>query len=133
MSEKTAKVFLAKRIYVMFGNQYFLENLRNEGFQTFSSVLDESYDQIRDPVQRYTAAWRQVEWLATQDADSIYQRLESVVEHNHPHIFEHKKNTGYCIGRWNRNSFNYWRLCLCKSLYTQYYIFTGRSVCIYSK
>ena len=93
MSEKTAKVFLAKRIFVMFGNQNFLENLRSEGFQTFSSVLDESYDQIWDPVQRYAAAWRQVEWLATQDADSIYQQLESVVEHNHRHIFEHKKNT----------------------------------------
>ena len=93
MSEKTAKVFLAKRIFVMFGNQYFLENLRNEGFQTFSSVLDERYDKIQDPVQRYAAAWAQVEWLATQDADLIYQRLESVIEHNHQHLFEHKKNT----------------------------------------
>jgi hypothetical protein len=93
MSEKTAKVFLAKRIFVMFGSHNFLENLRSEGFQTFSSVLDESYDQIQDPVQRYAAAWAQVEWLATQDADSIYQRLESVIEHNHQHLFEHKKNT----------------------------------------
>jgi hypothetical protein len=93
MSEKTAKVFLAKRIFVMFGSQYFLENLRNEGFQTFSSVLDESYDQIQDSLSRYEAAWEQVIWLAGQDPDKITNKLNSVVEHNHQHIFQHRQHT----------------------------------------
>jgi hypothetical protein len=93
MSEKTAKVFLAKRIFVMFGSQHFLENLRKEGFKTFDSVLDESYDQIQDPTERYTVAWEQVIWLADQDADKITDKLNSVVEHNHQHIFQHRLHT----------------------------------------
>jgi hypothetical protein len=97
MSEKTAKVFLAKRIFVMFGSQYFLENLQGEGFKTFDSVLDERYDQIQDFLQRYEVAWEQVEWLASQDPDKITDKLNSVVEHNHQHIFQHQKQTQNCM------------------------------------
>lgn len=93
MSEKTAKVFLAKRVFVMFGNYQFLKHIQQQGFETFGSVIDESYDNIQNNVDRYSAAWEQVTWLATQSADQVYNKLSTVLEHNHHRLFELQAET----------------------------------------
>lgn len=93
MSEKTAKVFLAKRVFVLFGNYQFLMHLHEQGFQTFGSVIDESYDNIRDNLDRYAAAWQQVERLAQQPAAQVYEKLWPVLEHNHNRLFELQTQT----------------------------------------
>jgi hypothetical protein len=83
ITEKTAKPLFAKRIFVLFGSQYQLKNLRDKGFKTFDTILDESYDEIEDKNLRFNAAWKQVEFLMTQDPLILYQKVHNILEHNY--------------------------------------------------
>jgi hypothetical protein len=81
-TEKVAKPILAQRLFVAFAGQHYLRNLRNKGFLTFNSVIDESYDSIEDPDIRFYQAWKQVEYLCSQDPDKIMKMIKPVVEYN---------------------------------------------------
>ena len=87
-TEKVAKPMIAKRVFVAFAGQHYLANLRHLGFQTFSSVMDESYDTIADLDQRMAAAWAQVEWLCEQDPEHIHRRIRWVLQHNQEHFLK---------------------------------------------
>jgi hypothetical protein len=85
-TEKTAKPIVAKRLFVMFSGQYFLKNLRRLGFQTFDGVIDESYDNIADDTERFTAAWNQVERLCQLDPVWVLSQIEHILNHNQQHF-----------------------------------------------
>lgn len=85
-TEKTTKPLIAGRLFVAFAGQYFLKNLRNMGFQTFGSVIDESYDDEPDTEKRWAMAMKQVEWLCTQDAEQIYNKIELIIKNNQRNI-----------------------------------------------
>ncbi len=82
-TEKTAKPMIAKRLFVVFSAMGFLAYLRSLGFQTFGSVIDESYDQEPDPIRRWTLAFQQVLYLCDQPQQIVLDQIRSVVEHNH--------------------------------------------------
>jgi hypothetical protein len=82
-TEKTAKPMMARRLFVMFSGYKFLENLRQLGFQTFSNVIDESYDLIPDNQQRWLAAFEQVQRLRNMDQLVVFKKITSTVEHNY--------------------------------------------------
>lgn len=81
-TEKTAKPLLARRLFVAFTGYKFLHNLRRLGFQTFGSVIDESYDLEIDDQRRYTLAFEQVRKLCTMDQQQVYDTLRPVLEYN---------------------------------------------------
>jgi len=85
-TEKTAKPILAKRLFVMFAGQHFLKNLRSLGFQTFDSVIDESYDELADNTERFTAAWNQVEQLCQLDPAWVLSQIEDILYYNQQHF-----------------------------------------------
>ena len=74
---------LAKRLFVMFSGYKFLQNLQQIGFQTFGNVIDESYDQIPDNQQRWSAAFEQVKKLCNMDQQEVFEKISPVVEHNY--------------------------------------------------
>jgi hypothetical protein len=82
-SEKTAKVLVARRLFVAFSGYRFLHNLRQLGFQTFDGIIDESYDLIKHDGDRYTAAFEQVRYLCSVPQDQILPKIRSIVDHNH--------------------------------------------------
>jgi hypothetical protein len=61
-AEKTAKCFQARRLFVVFAIQGFLQQYRDWGFETFGDVIDESYDAEPDDVVRWSQAFEQVQW-----------------------------------------------------------------------
>ena len=85
-TEKVAKPIIAGRPFVAFAGQHYLSNLRQLGFKTFASVVDESYDSIADLRERMQAAWHQVEWLCEQDPEHVYRELHDVLQHNRRHF-----------------------------------------------
>jgi len=87
-SEKTAKPMVARRLFVAFSGYKFLRNLKMQGFKTFDGIIDESYDDIVDDTERYTAAFEQVKRLCTMDQQAVYTQIRDVVEHNYRHIME---------------------------------------------
>jgi hypothetical protein len=87
MAEKIGKCFLARRLFVHFGTAHWLEKLRSFGFQTFASVLDETYDSIEDDVKRWQAAFEQVKWLSKQDPVALLQKVKPILDHNHARLY----------------------------------------------
>ena len=85
-TEKTAKPLLAQRPFVAFCGQYFLRNLKSLGFRTFGDVIDESYDTVKDPVERWHLAWQQVEQLCAVSPEYVFDKLSSTLEHNQRHF-----------------------------------------------
>jgi len=81
-TEKTVKPILARRLFVMVANRYSLAALRELGFQTFGSIIDESYDEIEGIYNRQMAAMEQIKWLCQQDQSSILGRCRDIVDHN---------------------------------------------------
>lgn len=91
-TEKTAKPILGKRIFVSFTGQNFLKNLRNIGFQTFDSIIDESYDSEPDDQKRFTKAFEQIEFLLNCDQETIIKKSIPIVEHNYTLITKNDWN-----------------------------------------
>ena len=81
-TEKIAKPILAQRLFVVVSGRHYLKNLRSLGFQTFSNVIDESYDEIEDDHARWRLAMDQVKYLCTQDQTKIFAQIRDTVEHN---------------------------------------------------
>jgi hypothetical protein len=87
-SEKTAKVLLARRLFVAFTGYKFLYNLRTLGFRTFDNVIDESYDQIKHDGDRYAAAFEQVKQLCSMPQQQILDQIRPIVDHNYTLIMD---------------------------------------------
>lgn len=84
--EKIAKPMIAGRLFVCFAGQYFLKNLRRLGFRTFDGIIDESYDDIPDPIERWTRAWQQVVRLLESDPAEIHRQSLDILQHNQTHF-----------------------------------------------
>lgn len=82
-TEKTSKPIIARRLFVMFAGRGYLANLRRLGFQTFDTVIDESYDLESDALVRWRRAWEQMCWLAEQPQSEILAKIRPIVEHNY--------------------------------------------------
>jgi hypothetical protein len=83
LSEKTIKPLIAKRLFIVFGGGGYLAHLHRLGFQTFDSVIDESYDLEPDDITRWTRAFEQVEYLCNQPQEVILQKIQPILEHNY--------------------------------------------------
>lgn len=82
VTEKTAKPIFARRLFVAFAGQYHLRHLKNLGFKTFDSVIDESYDDEADFDTRMHMALAQVDRLCRMDQQQVLDEIQPVVEHN---------------------------------------------------
>lgn len=82
-TEKVIKPLLARRLFVVFSGVHFLRNLKRLGFKTFDTVIDESYDDIEDDQQRWSAAYQQVIKLCKLDQSWVYSQIKNTVEHNY--------------------------------------------------
>lgn len=83
LTEKTTKPMWAKRVFVVLSGKHFLKNLRELGFLTFGEIIDESYDDIDNPYQRWKSAIDELENLTRQDYSTVCKKIEYIVEHNH--------------------------------------------------
>ena len=93
-TEKIAKPLLSKRPFIVFAGQNYLSNLRKIGFETFSDIIDESYDHEPDPQIRAYRAWQQVLLLGRENPDQIMQICQSRLKHNQSHFLNTDWNLG---------------------------------------
>jgi hypothetical protein len=90
-AEKMGKCLQARRLFVVFAIQGFLQHYRDWGFETFGDVLDESYDQEANELTRWTKAFEQVQWLCKQDLPVLLQKLRPRLDHNHNRLYEFER------------------------------------------
>ena len=77
------KPILARRLFIVFSGQYYLRNLRKLGFQTFDSIIDETYDNIENHDERFRLALEQMHKLIDRSQDLILEKIRPIVEHNY--------------------------------------------------
>jgi hypothetical protein len=90
MAEKIGKCCFARRLFIHFGVANWLANLRAQGFETFGSVIDESYDSSPIDFVRYKGAFDQLVYLSQQNHQQILQKVKPVLDHNYHRLFELK-------------------------------------------
>jgi len=93
ITEKTAKVLLGQRLFVMFGPRHTLKFLKELGFKTFDNVIDESYDDCDNAGERFKLAFDQVEYLSTLDPEMVINQTQHIRLHNHNHLYQYQKDT----------------------------------------
>ena len=82
LTEKTFKPIKHGQVFVIAGAPGTLEALRSLGYRTFDHVIDNRYDQIKDPTQRWLALHRLLNSLKSQGTGTVYERCRSDIEHN---------------------------------------------------
>lgn len=85
-TEKIAKPLAIGHPFVAVANAGFLRDLRALGFQTFHTLIDESYDSIElqsDRLQRIIAV---VEDLCQQDLGAFIRAAEPICKYNQQHL-----------------------------------------------
>jgi hypothetical protein len=87
----TGKLFLAKRVFIMFGYQDTLKLLKKLGFLTFDTIINEDYDNESDSIKRWKMAYEQVEFLATLDPMKVYESTKNIRDHNYNRMLELKQ------------------------------------------
>lgn len=95
VSEKTLRPLLLKTPFLIFGPANFLSYLHSRGFETFSDIWDESYDQITDPQERFVACCKLVNVVASWSIDdwvSIYQHIAERLDRNRNTLLQYIEN-----------------------------------------
>jgi hypothetical protein len=87
-AEKIGKCLLAQRLFVHFGVAGWLTNLHKLGFETFDSVLDESYDTVTNKIQRWKQAFEQVKILSKENPQHILEKVRPILAYNRNRLFE---------------------------------------------
>jgi hypothetical protein len=91
MEEKIGKCLFGRRLFVHFGQAHWMRRLKSFGFETFDSILDETYDTLDIiDVERYAAAFDQVQWLSKQNHPALLQKVKPILDHNHDRLFRFK-------------------------------------------
>lgn len=87
-TEKIAKPLAMGHPFVVAANQGFYRDLHRQGFQTFSHLIDESFDQIEDAQQRMDRIVTVVTDLCKQDLDSFVAGCENACKYNQQRLDE---------------------------------------------
>ena len=84
-TEKTWKAVAHCHPFVLIANPGALAELRSQGFKTFHPLIDESYDEVSDPGQRFACIRKEVFRLGAmsrQELGRLYRELWPAISHN---------------------------------------------------
>jgi len=93
ITEKTWKAIIAQHIFVVHGNYLYLQKLKEMGFKTFGSYLDESYDLERDRNSRIDKIVNTCNLLLNKNWHDLYLQTKSLRQHNFDTFFNKEKLT----------------------------------------
>ena len=85
-TEKIAKPLAVGHPWIVASNAGFYRDMRNLGFQTFDSLIDESFDSIDNSQERMDRIAAVVNDLCQQDLTSFMQASESICKYNQQHL-----------------------------------------------
>lgn len=87
-TEKIAKVLCMGHPWICAANKGFYRDMHRMGFKTFGHVIDESFDEIDDPVTRMERVVSCVRDLCQQDLDSFLDACQETCKYNQEHLRE---------------------------------------------
>jgi len=90
LTEKIFKPIVSKQPFMLLAAPGNLAYLKSYGFKTFDSVIDESYDTIKDNDARIDTVVAQMKWycnLSQKEKSRVIERLAPIVEYNFQHFY----------------------------------------------
>jgi hypothetical protein len=90
LTEKTLRPIACGHPFMILGTPGVLRYLRRYGFKTFSPLIDESYDDMQDPVERMQAiidVMKRIAAMSTADKLVLYQQMQAISRHNKDKFF----------------------------------------------
>jgi len=88
-TEKIWKPIMMGHPWIAVANHGFYQDIRNLGFKTFDSLIDESFDEIPSPYTRFVRQAQVIEDLCCQDLASFLSASRSICEHNQQRLLEY--------------------------------------------
>jgi hypothetical protein len=93
LTEKIFKPIISRMPFVLVGPAHNLKYLREYGFKTFSNWIDESYDDIEDPIKRLHAIGETMSKLCSYSEQELYdilQEMAPTLEHNYNRFYSNE-------------------------------------------
>ena len=90
ITEKTIKPMVTKTPFLLVTTRYQLEYMKQLGFQTFSSIINESYDNEPRIEDRVKLMLVQLQDIIKNGTQAFYNECTSILEHNQNKVFEYK-------------------------------------------
>jgi hypothetical protein len=97
-TEKTYKVMSCKTPFIAYTTPYFLKELKQLGYKTFSPWIDESYDDIEDDTVRSSTIAQEIERINNLDTtsyDILVKHCRDIAEENYFILVEKKNNVKF--------------------------------------
>jgi hypothetical protein len=85
LTEKTLRPIACGRPFILTATVGSLKYLQSYGFQTFSGLIDESYDSITDPLlrlQAITAEMCRISSLPAEQKQQLFEKLYEIADYN---------------------------------------------------
>ena len=89
LSEKVAKPLLNLHPFIVMSTPYTLKKLRELGFKTFGSFIDETYDEVEDNKKRVELIFKELDKIRTTPMDELktwWKSIVPILEHNQKHF-----------------------------------------------
>jgi hypothetical protein len=90
-TEKIYKPILMAHPFVVAANTGYLRDLRNAGFKTFHSLIDEGYDQIASPHHRIERIIDTVRDISLNGAAEFWEASRDICKYNQQHLVEYNR------------------------------------------
>jgi hypothetical protein len=90
LTEKTLRPLACAQPFILVAPAGSLRYLQNYGFETFDTLIDESYDQEVDPVQRLRCIAQEMQRISRMPQAKkiqLHQALRRIAERNQQHFF----------------------------------------------
>ena len=90
LTEKIFKPIVSKQPFMLLAAPGNLEYLRSYGFKTFTGIIDESYDSIKNNDDRINAVVSQIKWycdLSESEKIEVQRKCKPIIEHNFHHFY----------------------------------------------
>lgn len=85
ITEKVEKCISAGQPFILLGRPYFLQKMKELGFQTFSNFWDESYDREEDDYKRFKMVANlilEISKLSLKQLEDLYKKIIPILKHN---------------------------------------------------
>jgi hypothetical protein len=90
-TEKIWKPVLMAHPFVVAANSGYLRDLRDAGFQTFHTLIDERYDQIDCPRTRIERIIDTVRGISQMGAAEFWEASRDICKYNQQHLVDHNR------------------------------------------
>jgi hypothetical protein len=90
-TEKIYKPILMAHPFVVAANAGYLRDLRNAGFKTFHTLIDEGYDQIDSPHHRSERIIDTVRDISLNGAAEFWEASRDICKYNQQHLVEYNR------------------------------------------